>query len=570
MRRACLLALALCAALPGCPAARATKQGTEVPQPQQPPQAPVVVALVVDQLAAWEAAERFEQLPKSGGFARLRREGFYVPEMRYAHAVTETAAGHAALFTGTPPNRSGMYANERIEPMTRTPIPALMDFETKAIGARGPTGQFSVSLKILEVDTVADVLRARSPHATIVSISLKDRGSVFGAGRHPDAALWYDRKDDAFVTSTAFANAYPEWAARALESVAALRDKPWTLLDPVFASSHARQPDNQDGESDVFGFGRTFPHDFASARKPTVAFRASPRGDEALFRLAAASLTTRKQGEPMLLSLSLSSFDYVSHFWGPDSWEAWDELLRLDGALGEFFQLLDRTFGEAGWSAILSSDHGGPPLPELPDSARPWCKPGAPPDHWERPCGLPERLFPNEVDKELRAEAKRVLGDGDWVLGVTSPYVFYTDTVAKLPADRRKALDDALTHALLAHPGIERVYPSGGGPCPPENDESIDALVCRSLSSKNPNALFVLAKKGSFFDTEYDIGKGQSHGGPYLFDRAVPMFVRMGGQARTGVHVQPASYASYTRTLASLLGVPAPASASPAEDFARR
>jgi hypothetical protein len=532
--------------------------------------APVVVALVVDQLSAWEAAERFDLLPKDGGFARLKREGLFVPELRFAHAITETAAGHSALFTGATPSRSGIYANERIEAVTHTTIPSLLDFDTKELSAHGPTGRFSVSLRILRVETVADVLRAHFPHATIVSISLKDRGAIFGAGRHPDAALWYDRSKDEFVTSTAFADAFPEWAARALPEVAPLRSTPWTLLDPTFASSHARQPDDQAGESDVFGFGRTFPHDFATAKKPTVAFRASPRGDEAVLRLAAAALATRRNGEPMLLSVSLSSNDYVNHFWGPDSWESWDELLRLDGALAGFFSLLDHTFGATGWSAVLASDHGGPPLPELPDSARPWCKPGAAPDHWERPCGKPERLLPDEMAKELREAAKRALGDGDWVLGVASPYVFYTSAAAKLPADRRKTLDEALTRALLAHPGIDRVYPSRGGPCPPESNESVDALVCRSLSENNPDALFVLVKKGSFFDTGYDVGKGMSHGGPYLFDRAVPMFVRARAQARIGVLSAPASYASYTRTLASLLGVPAPAGAAPAEDFARR
>lgn len=272
----------------------------------------------------------------------------------------------------------------------------------------------------------------------------------------------------------------------------------------------------------------------------------------------------------MLLSISLSSNDYVNHFWGPDSWESWDELLRLDQALAGFFALLDHTFGAAGWSAVLASDHGGPPLPELPDRAREWCRPGAPPDHWQRPCGPVERLIPDALAEELRGAAKRALGEGDWVLGVTSPYVFYTDSAAKLPPDRRKALDDAMTRALLAHPGVDRVYPSLGKPCPPESDESVDALVCRSLSESNPNALFVLVKKGSFFDTEYDVGKGQSHGGPYLFDRAVPLFVRAGGQGRVGVRSAPASYASYARTLATLLGISAPPAASPAEDFARR
>jgi len=51
---------------------------------------------VVDQLAAWVLRDRIDKLPANGGFARLRREGKYFPEMAFAHAATETAPGHAA------------------------------------------------------------------------------------------------------------------------------------------------------------------------------------------------------------------------------------------------------------------------------------------------------------------------------------------------------------------------------------------------------------------------------------------------------------------------------------------
>src|SRR5438270_499974 len=60
--------------------------------PAAPPRSwPVVVSIVVDQEAAWIADERWPLLPADGGFARLRREGTYARDMRYAHAATDTA-----------------------------------------------------------------------------------------------------------------------------------------------------------------------------------------------------------------------------------------------------------------------------------------------------------------------------------------------------------------------------------------------------------------------------------------------------------------------------------------------
>jgi len=94
-----LLALAACSAAPR-------------PAPRR---GPVVVAIIVDQLASWIADERLPLLPDSGGFARLRREGTWVRELRYAHSITETGPGHAALYSGAVPRDSGVWANEQLD-----------------------------------------------------------------------------------------------------------------------------------------------------------------------------------------------------------------------------------------------------------------------------------------------------------------------------------------------------------------------------------------------------------------------------------------------------------------------
>src|SRR5687767_4779141 len=99
-----IVSTALLAALVvGCP------RSATVPLPPRPGRpAPLVVTLVVDQLAAWMATTRLPELPATGGFARLRREGTWARDVRYLHAVTDTAPGHASLYTGLPPCMSGI------------------------------------------------------------------------------------------------------------------------------------------------------------------------------------------------------------------------------------------------------------------------------------------------------------------------------------------------------------------------------------------------------------------------------------------------------------------------------
>jgi hypothetical protein len=410
----------------------------------------------------------------------------------------------------------------------------------------------------LAVDTLADRLRAARADASIVSISLKDRGAIFGGGRKPTAVLWYSPKEAAFVTSTAFAPELPAWSLPVARDPLALAPPVWQLADPEFVKTHAAAPDNEPSEGDYEGLGATFPHPIKGKKESGERFRATPFGDAAVLALAEAALDALPAGRPTLLALSLSSNDYVGHVFGPDSWEAWDELVRLDAALGKFFAALDRRFGDGGWSLLLAADHGGTPSPDV--KGHPWCeKPGT--DRWGRVCGG-GRLVPTALDAEMRKVARSALGEGDFIAGVADPYVVFTPRTRALPPEGRAKLVSALTSALTAHPEVAQVFDVAALPrsCPPESDESIPALVCRG-SSPSAGDLYVLTKPGSFFDAEYAVGHGTSHGTPYLFDRAVPLVVRAPGRIAAGKRVDaPQSFRLFAETAASLFSIGVPGS----------
>jgi hypothetical protein len=524
------MALALAA---GCAPAAGPSAAT-MPAASATAKAHVVVAIVIDQLGAWVVDERAAELPPEGGLARLRREGTYVRDMRYAHASTDTAPGHSALYTGAVPRDSGIFGNEVPGPDGEK-VSVLLDDATRLVAAE-PTTKPGSSIKMLRVDTVADRFRAAHPDASIVSLSLKDRGAIFGGGRAPTASVWWDKKLG-FVTSTAFGSALPAWAAKV--------DFPqrWELApaESAWVAAHAKTPDDQAGEGDLSGLGTTFPHDV----KDGNAFRASPFADRALLAMARAALTPASAGRPTLLAISLSANDYVGHTFGPDSWEAWDELRRVDAELGAFFAWLDRAYGPDGWDAILSGDHGVTTMPEAASYAtRPWCARKGPPDRWNRACGPVARLLPKE-------------------LGILDPYVYLR------PGDDR----EAAAARLRALPEVDRVVDVRTIPatCPPESDESVDALVCRAYVPGRGGDLYIVLKRGDFFDADVVVGKGTSHGSPYLFDRSVPLFVRAPGRAAAGRVVEgPVSFRAFARTLSSLLGVsPTDPEAARAADFTR-
>ena len=158
-------------------------------RPPVPPATPAgaqptwLVTIVVDQLAAWMADERWNALPSDGGFARLLREGTYVREMRYAHSNTETGPGHAALYTGAVPRVSGIVANDVLGPEGKK-MSSLLDPSARLVpaGGSGPIDRRGSSLATLRVETLADALVAAKPGAQVYSFSLKDRAALPGAG----------------------------------------------------------------------------------------------------------------------------------------------------------------------------------------------------------------------------------------------------------------------------------------------------------------------------------------------------------------------------------------------------
>jgi hypothetical protein len=411
---------------------------------------------------------------------------------------------------------------------------------------------------------VAAVFRSRYPkgQGIIAALSLKDRGALFAAGETADYALWFDSKIrgevdtqkelGGFVTTKRYeaslrksglaaflGNYLAADAGDRRDGVARIEAQVWKGFDPAWLSENTAVP----GASDYTGFVGA--HNASQATKPGSAFRALPDSDRLLLGMALRVLKAESRELPVFLAISLSANDYIGHLFGPDSWEAWDELRRLDSALAWFFTELD-TFGPQAWSVVLTADHGVVPLEDSPK--RPQCGQSLRVAlDSGKPCSGASARGARMVTEEVRitaemAATKAGLRDATGkridkiVAGVIYPYIYLTEAAktaigadASTRARLASRLDSELKGKFKSVHAILDVVPFREAEvCPDERTDRLAALVCNSISPapERGGDFYIVLKPGAFFDPDLVKGTGVSHGSPYGYDRFVPLFVR--------------------------------------------
>jgi predicted AlkP superfamily pyrophosphatase or phosphodiesterase len=122
----------------------------ENPYPNQPK---LVVGLVVDQMR-YDFLYRYYDKYSDGGFKRMMKEGFNCRNNHYDYAPTVTAAGHAAIFTGSVPAINGIIGNEWYNQKTGKSVYCVEDTSVTTVGASTKAGLMSP--KNLLVSTITD------------------------------------------------------------------------------------------------------------------------------------------------------------------------------------------------------------------------------------------------------------------------------------------------------------------------------------------------------------------------------------------------------------------------------
>lgn len=466
----------------------------EEPVEPPPPGTPrLVVLIAVDQMRA-DVLERFDRFWE-GGFRHLLDRSAYWVDASHDHALTQTAPGHASLATGCFPSRHGIVSNNWIDRESGESIYA------------GENDEDSESPERLLCEGLGDWLKARYPAAKVVSVATKDRTALMLGGLAADAAYFYDGEDGSFETASYYADDEPEWVddfndERRLDRHFGRAWEPLPVGEAALMEVGVEAFDLGPLEPDFpITFGGLTPVP-GSGFYEEVAY--SPWIDEHTAAFAEALVGAEALGGdeiPDLLAIGFSGIDYIGHRYGPDSPQMLDALRRLDRALGELFEFLDRRVGLDQVLLALSSDHGAAPLPELMALRG---QPG-------------QRASDDDVlcIQGVYARLQGRFGDGAWL--EPGPFVSERARERGVAAE----VEQATAELLEACDGVREVWTRSELTDPATLADPVGRLFAHSYHPERSPDFLVL--RDEFF-LSYR-GAATSHGTAWDYDRRVPLMI---------------------------------------------
>ena len=334
----------------------------------------LVVGVVVDQMRA-DYLHKYEDMYGEGGFKRLMREGFNFKNAQYNYVVTETAPGHASIYTGATPAIHGIIGNSWYDRKLKDLVINVGDSTVKIVGSEIPNPNGFSPHRLLS-NTLGDELRqGKNFKSKVISVSLKDRGAILPGGRAANAAYWHDwvSSPGYFVSSSYYMKDLPRWVKNfnKEEKSDAYLNTQWETLYPIGQYTQSAE-DNNSYEPAIGGKSSpTFPYDFKSMRERYRQAGAeyqliwvSPAGNSLLTEFAIEALKQEKLGMddyPDLLAISYSATDVAGHTFGPQSVEVQDMYLRLDRNIEELLTALDQHVGTGNYTLFLTADHAAMP-----------------------------------------------------------------------------------------------------------------------------------------------------------------------------------------------------------------
>ena len=517
----------------------------------------LVVGVIIDQMG-FDQLYKYHDRYGETGFKRLIREGFNFKNANVNYIPSETAPGHASIYTGTTPAYHGIIGNSWYDRDLGNYVGNVIDSNEELVGSinENPNG---TSPKNLAATTITDELRLRSKFKSkVISVSIKDRAAILPGGKSANAAYWFDWESSPgyFVSSSFYMKKVPKWVSKfnELGKSNIYLNQSWNTLYPL-STYTASSPDDNKYEPSLGGKSSpTFPYDFKTMREKYVKsgleyqlLLVSPGGNSLLTEFAIAAIENEELGMdeyPDILNVSYSITDVIGHTFGPQSVEMEDIYLRLDKNLGELFATLDSKVGKDDYLLFLTSDHAAIPVVSyLRDN---------------KLDGDIARIV--EYNNQLKSFLEAKYGAGSWIDNFDGDQVYLNkNTVDEkklvLPVIQQEVADFLMTQkevylALTAHELQTKTY-----------EEGLRKTIQNGYHPKRSGDVLISYNSGTILNPDPQMVvervKGTVHGSGYSYDTHVPL-LWMGSGIPKGESVRSVNPIDITPSLAMFLNLQLP------------
>ncbi len=518
-------------------------------QPRARSRAKLVVVIMIDQFR-YDFIERFWDLFSNDGFRRLAGDGAFFINANFDYVPTVTAAGHAAVHTGSIPAINGVNGNVIVDRETGGLAALVADKESRLVTNAGVSEKAtSASPRTLVGTTIGDQIRlSNNFQSKVVSLSQKDRAAVLPGGKRPNGAFWFDSgSGGTFVSSDYYAKELPAWVKQFNTSVRP--DKyfgaKWERALPAEAyrramEAHIPEQQRPAGQGD-FPYTITGGEDKPGQRFYRI-FEYTPFVLEYLENFAKAAIEGESLGADQytdLLAISFSATDLIGHAYGPDSQEVLDAYIRLDRVLADFLNYLDRRVGLANTVIAMTADHGVAPIPKRMEM-----------------LGLDAMIIGRKnLDDAVNQALKARFGGDKWVLTFANEQLYLNrklmeETKADPAEVERVAGEAALTVKGIANYFTRTQIIEGRMPV-----GALSRRVMNGFYRERAGDVWIITKPFSFVSE--GVALGTTHGSPYSYDTHVPV-IFFGAGVRAGRYYNECSPSDIAPTIAAMLGVEPP------------
>lgn len=485
----------------------------------------LLVVVVAEQFRA-DYLEIYRSGFSDSGFNRLLREGAVFQRLRFDHLTTLTAPDAAILATGAYPEMNGIVGDRWYDRDRRKVVSAEEAWAEPYSVAPPDAGP---SPGNLIGSTFADELRLASDgQSRVIVVSGRAAPAVMLGGRRPNGCYW-KKADGQFETSTFYAERLPAWVQEFNQQHPIMRfdGKPWVALDapPQSAPLRVIQLSGANGRDNFLAL-----------------YHASPFAADDTFEFAKRAIEAEKLGNSQytdLLVIHLSSPGRLALETGAYSPLMRDTVLRLDRSIADFLGWLEKGIGLNKVSLVFTAAHGIPPLPDAAGKQ-----------------GLTAgRVAGEDVVRAINDALAKEFDAPVFVEKYIYPFVYFNSQALDLSETNFRRAAEIAGKGALQVKGVTTYFTPAAVRVP----STIREKLRRSWHPPRSGDLMLVYEP--YYVEQFGNSRGTSPGSLYRYDTDVPLIL-FGTGFKPGRFESEVDATAVAPTIAALLGIPAPTSAT--------